>query len=87
MPLLRSRAVLFLAFAFAGMADDASGNQSGAVEAVASLDLAGIDSLVGRHEVDLGILNAQRVVEAAFRDPHVERHLAAFEALDRHARA
>ena len=38
-------------------------------------------------EVHLGIVLGEDVVEAALRDPHVERHLAAFEAVDRDARA
>ena len=39
-----------------------------------------------RAEVQHGIILAEDVVEAALRDTHVQRHLAAFEALDGHAR-
>src|SRR4028119_854950 len=42
--------------------------------------------LLARAQVHLGIFLGEDVVEAALRQPHVERHLAAFEAEDRHAR-
>src|SRR5690606_31164130 len=37
-------------------------------------------------EIHLGIILGEDVVEAALRDTHVKRHLAAFEAVDRDAR-
>ena len=49
--------------------------------------LPGVDHLLDRAQVHLGIILGEDVVEAALRQPHVERHLAALEALDRDARA
>src|SRR4051812_29889608 len=57
------------------------------VERRLDIELAGIDRLLHRADVHLGIVAGEDVVEAALRQPHVERHLAAFEAVDRHARA
>src|SRR5262245_51332436 len=51
------------------------------------VDLLVIDGVLQRGEVDpLGALVVQRV-EAALRHAHVQRHLAAFEAVDRNATA
>ena len=41
-----------------------------------------VDRLLDRAQVHLGIVLGVDVVEAALRDPHVERHLAAFETVD-----
>ena len=57
------------------------------VERALDIELAGIDRLLDRADVHLGIVLGEDVVEAALRQPHVERHLAALEAGDRHARA
>src|SRR4051794_4130451 len=57
------------------------------VERALDVELAGIDRLLHRADVHFGIIAREDVVEAALRQPHVERHLAAFEAVDRHARA
>src|SRR4051794_13777856 len=57
------------------------------VERAFRIELAGIDRFLHRADVHLGIVAGEDVVEAALRQPHVERHLAAFEAVDRHARA
>src|SRR5688500_13670339 len=51
------------------------------------LELASVERLLDRAEVHLGIILGEDVVEAALRQPHVERHLAALEAGDRYARA
>src|SRR6187455_3069470 len=57
------------------------------VEQRLGVDLAAIDQLLDRAEVHLSIILGEDVVEAALRQTHVERHLAALEALDRDARA
>src|SRR5206468_11289669 len=56
------------------------------VERALGIELAGVDHLLDRADVHLGIVAGEDVVEAALRQPHVERHLAALEAVDRHAR-
>src|SRR5205814_3382105 len=70
----------------------AAASQAGALERVVierglDIELAGIDRLLDRANVHLGIVTREDVVEAALRQPHVERHLTALEAVDRHARA
>ena len=51
------------------------------------VDQLGIDGLLKAVEIDLGKLEAEDVVEAALRQPPMQRHLTALEALDAHARA
>src|SRR6478609_6564981 len=50
------------------------------------VELLGVDQLLHLAEVHLGVVLGERVVEAALRQAHVERHLAALEALDGNAR-
>jgi hypothetical protein len=57
------------------------------VEQLLGVELAGVDQLLDGTEVHLGIILGEDVVEAALRQPHVERHLAALEALHGDARA
>src|SRR6185369_4152972 len=57
------------------------------VERALDIELAGIDRLLHRADVHLGIIAGEDVVEAALRQPHVQRHLAALEAGDADARA
>src|SRR3954471_9160317 len=57
------------------------------IQRALDVELAGIDRLLHRADVHFGIIAREDVVEAALRQPHVERHLAAFEAVDRDARA
>src|SRR6478672_8412915 len=57
------------------------------VERALGVELAGVDHLLDRAQVHLGIILGEDVVEAALRQPHVKRHLAALEASDRDARA
>jgi hypothetical protein len=57
------------------------------VDRCLGVELAGVDRLLDRAEIHLGIILGEDVVEAALRDPHVERHLAALEAEDGHAGA
>src|SRR3569623_1099323 len=57
------------------------------VDRALGIELPAVDQLLDRAEIHLGIILGEDVVEAALRDPHVERHLAALEAVDRDARA
>src|SRR6476646_6814358 len=57
------------------------------VDRALHIELARVDRLLDRADVHLGIILGEDVVEAALRQPHVERHLATLEAVDRHARA
>src|SRR6201999_2560920 len=52
----------------------------------AGVDQLGVDSFLQTVEVDLGVFDPEDVVEAALRQPAMQRHLAAFKALDAHAR-
>src|SRR5690606_31949910 len=60
--------------------------QGGVVDHGLGVELAGIDQLLHLAQVDLGIVLAERIVEPALRQTHVQRHLAAPAGLDRHAR-
>src|SRR5262245_33530013 len=51
------------------------------------LQLALVDRPLNPAEVDLGEVVGEEIVEAALRNTHVERHLTAFETMDRDARA
>src|SRR5690606_1808230 len=51
------------------------------------IELACINELLDETQVHLSVILGENVVEATLRDPHVQRHLAAFEALDADARA
>ena len=68
-------------------ASKACGLQRVVVERALDIELAGIDRLLDGADVHLGIILGEDVVEAALRHPHVEWHLAALKAVDRHARA
>src|SRR5215203_93969 len=57
------------------------------VERALGVELSGVDRLLDGADVHFGIVARENVVEAALRQPHVEGHLAALEAIDRHARA
>src|ERR1700722_7341422 len=49
------------------------------------IDQLGIDRLLKAVEIDLDKLQAENVVEAALRQPPMQRHLTALKALDAHA--
>src|SRR5690606_8633560 len=51
------------------------------------IELACINELLDETQVHLSVILGENVVEPTLRDPHVQRHLAAFEALDADARA
>src|SRR3712207_2658452 len=53
----------------------------------ARIELAGLDGLLNAPDIDLVEVDRVRLVEAALRQTTVQRHLTAFEALDRHAGA
>ena len=46
----------------------------------------GVDEFLHHAQIDLGIVLAKWIVEAALRDTHMKRHLAAFKALNGNAR-
>ena len=83
-----------LAFKVAGVSkgareavEKAGGLERVMVERTLRLELAGVDRLLDRADVHLRIVAGEDVVEAALRQPHVERHLAALEAGNADARA
>ena len=51
-----------------------------------AIDLAGRNRFGEGIHIDLGELEPPGLVEAALRDPHVKRHLATFEPVDRNTR-
>src|SRR5207244_1914391 len=54
----------------------------------AGVELAGVDRALNAAEIDfVELLGEWRVFEAALRQPAMERHLAALEPFDAHARA
>src|SRR5207249_3787689 len=68
-------------------AGEARSLQRVVIERALQVKLAGVDRLLHRADVHLGIILGEDVVEAALRQPHVERHLTALEAGDANARA
>src|SRR6476646_3995089 len=68
-------------------ADHAGRHHGSAIDGVAGRKPAGLDRLLQPADIDLHIVEAVDVVEAALGHAHVERHLAALEAVDGHARA
>src|SRR6476661_5134369 len=75
------------AHAVLAAAREAGGLERVMVERALAIELAGIDRLLDRADVHFGEVFGEDVVEAALRQPHVERHLAALEAGDADARA
>src|ERR1044072_1145177 len=62
-------------------------DQRSSVDGRAGIELARVDRPLHAAEIDLVELELERLVEAALRQPPVQRHLAAFEALDGDTRA
>ena len=56
------------------------------VDGLVGVDQLGVDRVLQPVEIDLGEVEPEDVVEAALRQAPMQRHLAAFEALDAHAR-
>src|SRR6476469_9406231 len=75
------------AHAVLAAAREAGGLERVMVERALAIELAGIDRLLDRADVHFGEVLGEDVVEAALRQPHVERHLTAFEAGDADTRA
>src|SRR3954454_11637131 len=69
-----------------GAAQHARLDQRLGVDDCRDVELLGIDRLLDAVEIDLVELQPERLVEAALRQAPMQRHLAALEALDAHAR-
>src|SRR5205085_2191138 len=69
-----------------GTANDARLDQRFRVHGFLDVDQLGIDRLLQAVEIDLGIFDAEDVVESALGQTAMQRHLAALKALDAHAR-
>src|SRR5215472_14259123 len=67
--------------------DHAGSHQRRAIHRGARLELARLDRLLQAADIDLDKVQPVDIVEAALGHAHVERHLAALEAVDGHARA
>src|SRR5216683_2728934 len=67
-------------------AKHARAHQRADVDHVLEVDLAGVDRFLHLAEVHLVELLGKNIGEAALGQPAVERHLAALEPLDAHAR-
>src|SRR5204863_7923294 len=76
------------AHARAGAAQHAGFHQRFGIDGALGVELARVDRLLQGADIDLVELQLERLVaEAALRQATMQRHLAAFEALDAHARA
>src|SRR3546814_17993566 len=64
-----------------------SGLERGVIDGRLGVELLRVDQLLDHAQIDDREVLAEDVVEAALRDAHVERHLAALEAVDRDAAA
>src|SRR3546814_18668197 len=76
-----------LADAVLAAARNASGLQRVVINGLLRIELLRIDQLLDHAQIDDREVLAEDIVETALRDAHVERHLAALEAVDRDARA
>src|SRR5262249_13935116 len=56
------------------------------VDHAARVQRLGVERLLDTVAIDLGVFDAEHVVETALGQATVQRHLAAFKALDAHAR-
>src|SRR5258705_3058203 len=75
------------AHAILGAPDHAGFHQRFGVDGAADVEQLGIDCVLNTIEIDLGKFEPEDVVEAALRQPPMQRHLATFETLDAHAGA
>src|SRR4051794_40803355 len=73
------------AYTVLGAPDDPRLNQRGGIDGFLGIEQLGIDRLLNPIQIELGEFQPENVVEAAFRQAAMRRHLAAFEALDAHA--
>ena len=69
-----------------GTAREAGSLQRFMIDDLRTVELLGVDELLDHADVHFRVVLAERIVEAALRQAHVQRHLAAFEALDGNAR-
>ncbi len=69
-----------------GAAQQAGLHQRFRVDNRLGVELLRVDGFLKAVEIDLAQFHAENVVEAALRQPAMQRHLAAFKALDAHAR-
>src|SRR6267143_3743033 len=67
--------------------DNAGFHQRFGIDGTAGVEPLGVDRLLNAVEVDLGKFEPEDVVEAALRQPPMQRHLATFKTLDAHAGA
>ena len=73
--------------AVARLRDDARRKQRVERHRRLGVELAGVDRLLNAAEIDLIVVDRERIVEAALGQAAMQRHLAALEALDRDAGA
>src|SRR5207249_4047787 len=71
----------------AGASERAGFHQDFSIDDAAGIELAGIDRALNAVKIDLNQIEREDVVEAALWQAPVQRHLAAFKALDPHTRA
>src|SRR4029077_5676296 len=69
-----------------GPAQHARLHQGFGIDDRTGIEGLGVDRLLQTVEIDLGIFDAEHVVEAALGQTAMQRHLAAFKALDADAR-
>ena len=67
-------------------ANDTGSHQRFSGDRGGDVDKLVVDGVLETVEIDLGEIQTEDVVEAALRQTTMQRHLAAFEALDAHAR-
>src|SRR3546814_1632518 len=82
-----TRTDTLLPYATLFRARNASGLQRVVINGLLRIELLRIDQLLDHAQIDDREVLAEDIVETALRDAHVERHLAALEAVDRDARA
>src|SRR6202163_1485578 len=68
-----------------GAPDDPGFHQRFGVDGALGVEQLGVDRLLDAVEIDLGKFEPENIVEAALRQPPMQRHLAAFKTLDAHA--
>ena len=71
--------------AILGAPDDAGFHQRFGIDGALGVEQLGVDRLLEPVKIDLGVFDPEDVVEAALRQPPMQRLLAAFKTLDAHA--
>src|ERR1700737_46538 len=67
--------------------DNAGFHQRFGVDGARGVEQLGVDRVLNAIEIDFGKFEPENIVEAALRQPPMDRHLAALKALDAHAGA